>query len=45
LVPLQLFIDALKNSEVVFIVDYFLTPTAEELKDLAIQFYLNLNGS
>lgn len=45
LVPLQLFIDALKNSEVVFIVDYFLTPTAEELKDLVIQFYLNLNGS
>lgn len=44
LIPLQFFIDALQNSEVVFFVDHFLTPTAEELKDLAIEFYLSLNG-
>lgn len=44
LIPMQLFIDALESSEVVFFVDYYLTPLAHDLKDLAINFYLSLNG-
>ena len=44
LIPLPLFAEALDNSEVVFVTDHYLTPAAEELKILVINYYLSLNG-
>jgi uncharacterized membrane protein required for colicin V production len=44
LIPLPLFAEALANSEVVFVADHYLTPAAEELKSLVINYYLSLNG-
>lgn len=44
LIPLPLFAEALDNSEVVFVTDHYLTPAAEELKSLVINYYLSLNG-
>lgn len=44
LIPLPLFAEALDNSEVVFVADHYLTPAAEELKGLVINYYLSLNG-
>lgn len=44
LIPLQFFIDALENSEVVFIADHYVTPYAEELKDQFLEYYIDLNG-
>ncbi len=44
LIPLQFFIDALENSEVVFIADHYVTPYAEELKNQFIEYYIDLNG-
>ncbi len=44
LIPLPLFAEALDNSEVVFVTDHYLTPAAEEIKSLVINYYLSLNG-
>jgi uncharacterized membrane protein required for colicin V production len=44
LIPLPLFAEALDNSEVVFVADHYLTPAAEGLKSLVINYYLSLNG-
>lgn len=44
LIPLQFFMDALEESEVVFVADYYITPAAEELKDQFIEYYLTING-
>ncbi len=44
MLPMQFFIDAYERSEVVFFADYYLRPVALELKELAINFYLSLNG-
>jgi uncharacterized membrane protein required for colicin V production len=44
LIPLPLFAEALADSEVVFVTDHYLTPAAEELKSLVINYYLSLNG-
>jgi uncharacterized membrane protein required for colicin V production len=43
LIPLPLFAEALDNSEVVFVTDHYLTPAAEEIKSLVINYYLSLN--
>ena len=43
LVPLQFFIDALENSEVVFIADHYVTPYAEDLKTQFIEYYVDIN--
>jgi len=44
LIPLPLFAEVLDNSEVVFVTDHYLTPAAEEIKSLVINYYLSLNG-
>ncbi len=44
LIPLQFFMEALENSEIVFIAEHYLEPVAEELKDMLLNFYLNLNS-
>ncbi len=43
LLPLKIFIDALENSEIVFVADHYITPYAAELKDQIIEFYLDVN--
>ncbi len=44
LVPLKLFMDAVENSDIVFIADHYITPIAIELRDLLLDYYINLNG-
>lgn len=44
LVQLPFFIDAMDNSEVVFIANHYLTPIANDLRDLLLNYYINLNG-
>jgi len=44
LIPLQFFMDAVENSEVVFFADHYITPIAIELRDLIFDYYINLNG-
>lgn len=44
LIPLNLFMEALQNSEVVFFTDFYLTPLVEQLKEIAVNYYLSLNG-
>jgi len=44
LIPMQFFMDALKDSEVVFFADHYITPAAEELKNHLLNYYLNQNG-
>lgn len=44
LIPLQLFVDALESSEAATVAEHYLTPIAEELKEMAINFYLSLRS-
>lgn len=44
LVPLQFFMEAIENSEVVFFVDHYFTTLAEEIVDWTLNFYLSLNN-
>ncbi len=44
LIPLQIFMDAVESSEIVFIADHYITPLAIELRDLLIGYYIKLNG-
>lgn len=44
LIPLQFFMDAYESSEIVFIADHYITPTAQWLKDQVVEYYLSLNG-
>ena len=44
LIPMQLFVDALAESEAVFVSRQYLTPLAEQLKDLVVRVFLDLNG-
>jgi uncharacterized membrane protein required for colicin V production len=44
LIPLQLFMEALEESEVVFITDHYLTPTAVRLQESLLNYFLSLNG-
>ncbi len=44
LIPLQFFMDALKDSEVVFISNHYLTPFAKDIGNLFLDYYINLNG-
>lgn len=44
LVPLQFFMDALENSEIVFITDHYLTPIAKDIGELFLNYYINLNS-
>ncbi len=44
LIPMQFFMDALENSEIAFFADHYITPTAVELKNQLLDFYINLNG-
>ncbi len=44
LIPLNLFMEALQNSEVVFFADHYLTPFVDQLKEIAVNYYLSLNG-
>jgi uncharacterized membrane protein required for colicin V production len=44
MIPLSFFVEALENSEGAYLADFYLRPVAQELKDLAIKFYLSLNG-
>ncbi|MBM4235596.1 MAG: CvpA family protein [Firmicutes bacterium] len=44
LIPLQLFMEALDQSEVVFIADHYLTPTAVRLQESLLDYFLSLNG-
>jgi uncharacterized membrane protein required for colicin V production len=44
MIPLQIFMEALDNSEVVFIANHYLTPAVVKLKEAAILYYLSLNG-
>ncbi len=41
--PIKFFMDALENSEIVFIIEYYLTPNVIWLKDVLIDYYINLN--
>ncbi|MDW7739920.1 MAG: CvpA family protein [Bacillota bacterium] len=42
-IPIQFFMDALDNSEVVFIANHYISPLAHEIKELVVDFYLSLN--
>ncbi len=44
LIPMDLFMEALAGSEVVFFTEYYFTPLVGELKNFAVDFYLSLNG-
>lgn len=44
LIPLQFFMRALENSEMVLLAEHYLAPAAEELKTRAIKYFLNFNG-
>ncbi len=44
LIPLQLFEEALDNSEAVFIANHYLTPIADWLKGILLKYFLSLNG-
>ena len=44
LIPLQLFMEALEQSEVVFIADHYLTPTAVRIQESLLNYFLSLNG-
>ncbi len=44
LIPMQFFMDALENSEVVFVADYYLTPIARDIRDMFLGYYINRNG-
>lgn len=44
LIPLQLFMEALDQSEVVFIADHYLTPTAVWMQEFLLKYFLSLNG-
>jgi hypothetical protein len=44
LIPLQLFMEALEQSEVVFITDHYLTPTAVRIQESLLNYFLSLNG-
>jgi len=44
LVPLKPFMDALRTSEVAFFAEYYLSPLAERVKEIALDYYLSLNG-
>ncbi|MDW7728728.1 MAG: CvpA family protein [Bacillota bacterium] len=44
LIPLNSFMVALQNSEVVFLTEFYLTPLFDQLKEMVINYYLSLNG-
>ncbi|MGM0651788.1 MAG: CvpA family protein [Bacillota bacterium] len=44
LVPLQFFMNALDNSEIVFITDHYLTPIAKDIGEIFLNYYVNLNS-
>ncbi len=44
LIPMQFFMDAVETSEVVFLADYYITPAAQELKIIFLDYYLSING-
>jgi len=44
LLPLQFFMDALDNSEIVFITDHYLTPIAKDIGELFLNYYINMNS-
>jgi len=43
LIPLQFFMEALEESEVVFITDHYLTPTAVRLQENLLNYFLSLS--
>lgn len=43
LVPLKPFMDALRTSEVAFFAEYYLSPLAVRVKNIALDYYLSLN--
>ncbi len=44
MIPLQFFMEAIENSEVAFITDHYFTPLFEEMKEWAVDYYINLNS-
>lgn len=44
LLPIQFFMDAIENSEVVFFTDHFFSPLFVEMKEWFLDYYLNLNS-
>ncbi len=44
LIPLKPFMDALRTSEVAFFAEHYLSPLAERVKEIALDYYLSLNG-
>lgn len=44
LIPLKPFMDALRTSEVAFFAEYYLSPLADRVKEIALDYYLSLNG-
>ncbi len=45
LIPLQLFMEAIENSEVAFITDHYFSPLVEGLKERVVDYYINHNNS
>ncbi len=44
IIPLQFFMDALENSIMTLIAEQYFAPLAEQIKELALNFYLSLNS-
>jgi uncharacterized membrane protein required for colicin V production len=42
--PIKFVVDALENSELVFVINHYLTPNFVWLKEVLIDYYLSLNG-
>ncbi|MFO7951870.1 MAG: CvpA family protein [Bacillota bacterium] len=44
IIPLQFFMDALEESEIVFFTEHYLVTIVETIKEFAVDFYLNMNS-
>jgi uncharacterized membrane protein required for colicin V production len=44
MIPLKPFMEALRTSEVVFFTEYYLSPLADRVKEIALNYYLSLNN-
>ncbi len=44
IIPLQFFMDALEESEIVFFTEHYLATIVEAVKDFAVEFYLDMNS-
>jgi uncharacterized membrane protein required for colicin V production len=44
LIPLKPFMDALRTSEVAFFTEHYMSPFADRVKEIVLDYYLSLNG-